>query len=75
MPYKSINDLPESVKNHLPVHAQEIYLQAFNHALKEYEDKNNRRTNESLEETAYKVAWSAVKEAYHKDSGGKWVKN
>ena len=32
MPYKTISDLPENVKNVLPKHAQEIYHQAFNSA-------------------------------------------
>ena len=32
MPYKTLSDLPESVRKHLPKHAQEIYLEAFNNA-------------------------------------------
>jgi len=75
MPYKSIEDLPEPVKHSLPTHAREIFLKAFNNALKEYEDKSKRRTEEPLEEIAFKVAWSAVKVAYHKDDNGQWVKN
>lgn len=64
MPYDSIDQLPDSVKNHLPKHGQEIYKAAFNHASKEY---NN-------EETAHKVAWSAVKQQYKKDTNGHWRK-
>ncbi|WP_408005875.1 ChaB family protein [Rickettsia hoogstraalii] len=30
MPYKNNNDLPDSVKNHLPSHAKDIYREAFN---------------------------------------------
>lgn len=33
MPYKSINDLPSPVKDHLPKHAQEIFLEAVRQAL------------------------------------------
>ena len=32
MPYRTIIDLPVSVRDHLPPHAQDIYRAAFNHA-------------------------------------------
>jgi cation transport regulator len=32
LPYQRIDDLPESVREHLPKHAQEIYRAAFNSA-------------------------------------------
>jgi cation transport regulator len=32
MPYANNDDLPASVRNHLPEHAQSIYREAFNHA-------------------------------------------
>jgi len=70
---KSTADLPESVKNVLPKHAQEIYREAHNNALEEYKDPKKRRGDASLEETAHKVAWAAVKEKYEKDEKtGKW---
>jgi cation transport regulator len=31
MPYHVNDDLPPSVRNHLPDHAQDIYREAFNH--------------------------------------------
>jgi cation transport regulator len=64
MPYQTIDDLPDSVQSHLPKHAQEIFLAAFNNAEKEY----------GSEETAFRVAWSAVKRDYEKGSDGKWHK-
>jgi cation transport regulator len=73
MPYNSINDLPERVKQNLPSHAQEIYLKAFNNAWEEYSSPNKRRGPESREEAAHKVAWSAVKKKYHKDKDGNWT--
>ena len=73
MPYKTITDLPESIQDHLPRHAQEIYLAAFNHAWQQYEDPKNRRGKASREEVAHKVAWAAVKHSYEK-KGEKWVK-
>lgn len=74
MPYKSNKDLPESVKNHLPEHAQDIYREAYNHAWQEYKNPEKRRGDESREEISHKVAWSAVKEKYTKH-GDKWVAN
>ena len=68
-------DLPENVKNVLPQHAQEIYKEAHNHALEQYKDPKKRRGDASLEETADKVAWAAVKEKYEKnEKTGKWHK-
>jgi len=67
MPYNTIMDLPESVRNHLPEHAQEIFREAFNHAWEEYADPAKRRTDSPLEVIARKVAWAAVKKQYEKD--------
>lgn len=75
MPYKSNSDLPDSVKDHLPSHAQEIYRTAFNHAWDEYKDPDKRRGNESHEEVAHKVAWSAVKDKYEKSESGDWKRS
>lgn len=72
MPYKTNKELPDSVKNHLPEHAQDIYREAYNHAWKQYDDPKERRGNESQEEVSHKVAWSAVKQKYKKQ-GDKWV--
>lgn len=67
MPYDSISELPGSVRDHLPEHAQEIFLEAFNSAWDQYADRSDR------EETAFRVAWSAVKQKYRK-SDGNWVR-
>lgn len=72
MPYKNKKDLSAQVKENLPVHAQEIYLKAFNNAWDQYKKPEERRGNESREATSHKVAWSAVKQEYKKDNSGKW---
>ncbi|HZC07860.1 MAG TPA: ChaB family protein [Ktedonobacterales bacterium] len=65
--------MPESVRNALPKHAQDIYRAAFNSAWDEYAKPDQRRGDESREETAHKVAWAAVKHEYDKDeSTGTW---
>lgn len=64
MPYQLINNLPESVQEHLPKHAQEIFLAAFNSAEEQYCE----------EERAFRVAWGAVKRDYEKGNDGEWHK-
>ncbi len=41
MPYKTINELPESVQHVLPKHAQDIYKEAFDSAYKQYDKPKN----------------------------------
>jgi cation transport regulator len=66
MPYDKRSDLPDSVKDNLPAHAQGIYKEAFNSAWDEYGHDEAR---------AHRVAWGAVKNSYHKNDDGKWVSN
>ncbi|MAT99683.1 MAG: cation transport regulator ChaB [Anaerolineaceae bacterium] len=73
MPYQSIKELPDSVKDNLPKQAQEIYKEAFNNAWDQYADPEDRRGDASREETAHRVAWSAVKQEYEKQNG-RWTK-
>ncbi|MEZ4678563.1 MAG: ChaB family protein [Caldilineaceae bacterium] len=64
MTYHSLAELPDSVKDNLPKHAQEIYKEAYNSAWDEYKDPEARRGDASREETAHRVAWAAVKQKY-----------
>src|SRR5262249_10858200 len=66
MPYFSNDDLPLSVRSHLPDHGQDIYREVFNHAWEEYAGDSRR------EEIAHRVAWAAVKRVYTK-LGPEWV--
>jgi cation transport regulator len=68
VPYVSVEDLPPAVQAHLPLHAQEIYLGAFNSAWKQYAD----RSPAQREEIAHRVAWAGVKRRYQK-SGNQWI--
>ena len=65
MPYRVVQELPDSVRHHLPAHAQEIYLAAFNNAW---------RAHPGDEATVHRIAWAAVKRRYHKDAED-WVEN
>ncbi len=73
MPYRTNAELPDPVKDVLPGHAQDIFRDAFNHAWDEYADPAKRKGNASQEETAYRVAWAAVKKLYEK-VGNRWVR-
>lgn len=42
MPYDRITELPDSVKDSVPKHAQEIYKEAFNSAWDEYKDADDK---------------------------------
>jgi len=64
MPYDRKSDLPDSVRNTLPSHAQDIYKEAFNSAWDEYGHD---------EERSHRVAWGAVKKKYRKNEEGDWV--
>ncbi len=73
MPYQTLDDLPPAVKDHLPLHAQEIFLEAYNSAWEQYSKPSKRRGDASLEETANRVAWAAVGHRYEKnESTGQW---
>jgi cation transport regulator len=63
MPYASNDELPPSVRDHLPDHAKDIFVAAFNSAFEEYGGD---------EEAAFRIAWAAVKRSYVKE-GGEWV--
>ena len=64
MPYERLVDLPKGVRDNLPKHAQEIYLEAYNNAWEQYHHE---------EERARRVAWAAVKKKYEKNEAtGNW---
>ncbi|MFZ5559279.1 MAG: ChaB family protein [Patescibacteria group bacterium] len=63
MPYNKDNP-PDRIKG-LPAHAQDIWINAYNSAHKDYPDD---------EERCNKIAWGAVKNAGYVEKDGKWVK-
>ena len=66
MPYAVNTELPASVRNHLPGHAQDIYRAAFNHAYAAHAGEPDQ------EKRAHMIAWAAVKGSYVK-RGEQWV--
>ena len=63
MLYPTNEDLPASVRRHLPAHAQDTYREALNLAL---------GVHPGEEEWAHRIAWSAVKRSYIK-VGDSWI--
>lgn len=72
MPYQKNADLPDSVKDNIPTHAQDIYREAYNSAWDHYKNAEDRQKGKDREETAHSVAWAAVKKKYEKKND-KWV--
>lgn len=68
MPYARNEDLPASIRAHLPAHAQDIYRATFNSAWNGYRDHSPKQR----EEITHRVAWAAVKRQYRKQ-GSDWV--
>jgi cation transport regulator len=60
MPYRSNDDLPPPVQHRLPLHAQNNYREAFNHAFATHAGELRQ------EEIAHRTAWAAVKHSYIK---------
>ncbi len=64
-PFNNIDELPDNVKNVLPIPAQMIWLEVFNSVFEETND----------EERAIRSAWSQVSKTYEKvPDKKKWVK-
>lgn len=72
MSYKFNKDLPDFIQNHLPEQAQDIFREAYNIALEQYQDYKGHKKHEPLEEIAHKAAWAAVKKKYVQKNQ-KWV--
>ena len=66
MPYSSNEELPPTVRHHLPPHAQDIYRAAFNHAFAAHEGDPRQ------DEASHRIAWAAVKRSYVK-VGDSWI--
>lgn len=59
MPYKNISDLPKSQVDQYDEHQKKAFLEAFNHAEKEYHDEGR----------AFATAHHAAKQAGKKEHG------
>ena len=65
MPYETIQELPEDLKQRLPQGAQQIFMAAFNSA----------SSDGISEDGARQIAWNSLKSQYHEGEDGKWQVN
>jgi cation transport regulator len=71
MPYKSTTDLPQAIRNYLPIQAQMLFCEAFNHAWRKFETPESEMEFGTQEELAHRIAWAAVKKRYVR-KGDRW---
>lgn len=64
MPFSSNQELPSSVKDNLPSAAQTVFRTVANRELEQG----------ASEESAFRQAWTAVKNGWEKNAEGNWVK-
>lgn len=62
MSYNNLEELPQQIKEELPVHAQQIFVAGFNAA----------ERDGMTEDGALEVAWNSVKNEYEPGNDGKW---
>lgn len=69
MPYTSNEDLPDQIKDNLPVKGQTLFRKVFNNAWEQYKHlKENVR-----EARCFSTAWSVIKKHFSKNESGKWT--
>jgi cation transport regulator len=70
MPYNKLSELPDNVKESLPVEAQRLWMRVFNSAYRSCTSRNSP----NCDDVARAAAWAQVKNKYKKNKDGKWVK-
>jgi cation transport regulator len=74
MPYGSIDELPNELRQTLPMHAQEVYKEAFNEAWSTYHDPKTKPKDISRTAMSDKIAWQAVEAIYTHGPDNRWAK-
>lgn len=71
--YKSIKDLPETLRHYLPEDLQKIYLEGFQKSWEKYEE--DRGGEMGREGVAHRDGMIAVQQEYvHDDETGRWYR-
>lgn len=66
--------MPDHIRNHLPVEAQKLYIEAYNERWRNY-DEAKVLAGQSREAVAHHAGWAAVKEAFvHNEEAGIWYR-
>jgi cation transport regulator len=70
MRYENKSELPPTIRDILPEHAQDLYLQAYQKAWDEYEEGQGYLSRDTM---AHQQGYTAVRHEYVQDQGtGKW---
>jgi cation transport regulator len=73
MPYDSIQDLPETMRDTMPREALEVYVEAYNEAFEEYEEAAGGEAGR--EAVAHRDGMHAVKREFvYDDDRHKWYR-
>jgi cation transport regulator len=72
-PYKTREELPDPIREHLPADAQDTYKEAFNSAWERFADPSKLKYGGDREIASHRVAWFAVKKKYKKGPKGDWI--
>jgi cation transport regulator len=71
MEYKSIEELPDTVRDILPEEAQELYLKGYNQGWEAYDEETS--SDLSHESVAHRQGWIFVQKEFVQDEGtGEW---
>lgn len=75
MPYKNLNELPEEVRESLPLEGQRTYAAAYNMAWERHRNLDHYAGKKSRDELARDFAWSEIERLYARDGQSKqWRK-
>ena len=72
MTYGSIQELPQDLREVLPIEAQETYLATYNNAWHRYADPQSRLGGMSRETVAHQIARMAIRQRFEMDDAGRW---
>lgn len=70
--YRTIEDLPRSLRNELPEDAQRMYL-AVHQRVSETSAMGGKKGDERMARTAHEAAMLEVQRRFEKDGKGNWV--
>ena len=69
--YEDLDDLPSSLRERMPVEAQQLYLAAFRRT-REKMKMSGEKNEETLSERAHEAGLFAVEQQFRQDDEGRW---
>lgn len=72
MRYEHREDLPPALQRNLPLAAQDMYIDEYNHIWKMYQHTYHELDAASAEEIAHRKAWGKIKRYFTRNYDGTW---